>query len=90
MTAVFYHLTGINGLHQQEPDGCLMCAKETGGRALAQALAVFNQSSAGRVRVSKVCASVSAYVSLTARFTDKPRRFRSHMLCNFWISLLQK
>ncbi len=48
MTAVFYHLAGINGLHQREPDGYLMCAKETGGRALAQALAAFNQSSVGR------------------------------------------
>lgn len=56
------HLAAINGADQREHDGCLMCAKGTGGRALAQTLAVFNQS----------CASVSAYVRLTARFTDKP------------------
>lgn len=33
VTAVFYHRAGMNGLHQREPDGCLMCAKETGSSA---------------------------------------------------------
>lgn len=27
LTAVLYHHAGINGLHQREADGCLMCAK---------------------------------------------------------------
>lgn len=55
VTAVLYHLAGINGLHQRQPDGCLMCAKGTCGRALAQTLTALNQSSAGRT-----CACVCA------------------------------
>ncbi len=82
VTAVFYHLAGINGLHQREPDGYLMCAKETGGRALAQALAAFNQSSVGQT-----CRrSVHLFLHMWASLLALPRRFCSHMLCNFWIS----